>query len=146
MKKFKGYFLVFSQFLLILIILLPLGTPVTNLFIGLLFIILGISIGLLALYTNRVDNFNIRPEIKQDACLVTTGVYAYIRHPMYTSVLTIMLGFVLLYPLKFVIVSYILLIIILLIKLFYEESLWKCEGSQHKEYMKNTKRLVPFIF
>jgi len=146
MQKLKSYTLVFSQFLLILIILLPLGTSVENFFVALVFIVLGVSIGLFALYANRVDNFNICPDIKEDARLVTTGIYTYIRHPMYTSVLTTMFGFVLLYPVKFVFIAYILLLITLLIKLFYEESLWRAESSEYEIYMKHTKRLVPYIF
>jgi protein-S-isoprenylcysteine O-methyltransferase Ste14 len=144
MKNIKGYSLVFSQFFLILIMLLPLGTPANNFLIALLIITLGACIGISALYANRF--FNIRPDIKEHASLVTTGVYAYIRHPMYTAVLVIMFGVTLLYPVQFVFVSYGLLLLTLLIKLFYEESLWKAYSDEYRVYMKKTKRLIPFIF
>ncbi|MDF1883144.1 hypothetical protein JHD49_04255 [Sulfurimonas sp. SAG-AH-194-C21] len=144
MKSFKGYSLVFSQFFLILIMLLPLGTPASNLYLALLMIVLGGTVGVLALYSNRF--FNIRPDIKEDASLITTGIYAYIRHPMYTAVLTMMFGVTLLYPVTFVFVSYSLLICTLLLKLFYEESLWKAQSTEYWVYMTHTKRLVPFIF
>ncbi|MDF1876277.1 isoprenylcysteine carboxylmethyltransferase family protein [Sulfurimonas sp. SAG-AH-194-L11] len=144
MKNIKGYSLVFSQFFLILIMLLPLGTPTSNFYLGLPIIIIGLLIGALALYANRF--FNIRPDIKESASLVTTGIYSYIRHPMYSAVLMVMLGVTLLYPQTFILVSYALLLIILVIKLSYEESLWKEQGSEYLEYMKTTKRLVPFIF
>ena len=146
MKKFKGYSLVFSQFLLILIILLPLGTPTQNLLLGVGVIVMGLGVAILALYENRLGNFNIRPDIKEDATLVKSGIYAYIRHPMYTSVLIMMFGVVLLYPVRFVVVSYLLLVIILLLKLLYEESLWKAESSEYVEYMQQTKRLIPYVF
>jgi len=144
MKNIKGYSLVFSQFFLILIMLLPLGTPANNFLIALLIITLGACIGISALYANRF--FNIRPDIKEHVSLVTTGVYAYIRHPMYTAVLVIMFGVTLLYPVQFVFVSYGLLLLTLLIKLFYEESLWKARSDEYRVYMKKTKRLIPFIF
>ncbi len=144
MKNIKGYSLVFSQFFFILIILLPLGTPTSNFFLALLLIILGAIVGILALYANRF--FNIHPAIKENASLVTSGVYAYIRHPMYTAVLTMMFGIVLLYPMAYVFVSYALLVGTLLVKLFYEESLWKAQSDEYLIYMKSTKRLVPFIF
>lgn len=144
MKKIKGYSLVFSQFLLILIMLLPLGTPANNLVIGIVVIFMGGVLGVFALYSNRF--FNITPEIKDGACLVSGGAYKYIRHPMYTSALTVMLGVLILYPIKFVAICYGLLIFVLLVKLFYEESLWKAEDKEYVKYMKITKRLIPFVF
>lgn len=144
MKKMIGYSLVFSQFLLIFIMTLPFGTPTNNFFIALFVIAIGLSIGISALYANRY--FNIRPDIKGDASLVHTGVYAYIRHPMYTAVLTVMFGVVLLYPITFIFVSYALLFCTLFIKMFYEESLWKAHHDEYETYMKGTKRLVPFVF
>ncbi|HIP20787.1 MAG TPA: DUF1295 domain-containing protein [Sulfurimonas sp.] len=144
MKKMIGYSLVFSQFLLIFIMTLPFGTPVNNLFIALFVIAIGLVIGVLALYSNRY--FNIRPDIKGDAPLVHTGVYAYIRHPMYAAVLTVMFGVTLLYPTTFIFVSYALLVCTLLIKMFYEESLWKVHHDEYTTYMKSSKRLIPFIF
>ena len=124
--------------------LLPLGTETRNIFPGIFIITVGMIIGILALYVNRF--FNIRPDIKKNASLVTSGVYAYIRHPMYTAVLIMMFGIVLLYPVAYVFVSYVLLVCTLLVKLFYEESLWKAQSSEYLIYMKSTKRLVPFIF
>ncbi|MDF1878638.1 isoprenylcysteine carboxylmethyltransferase family protein [Sulfurimonas sp. SAG-AH-194-C20] len=144
MQKFKGYSLVFSQFFLILIMLLPLGTEPQNLLLALIIIIFGGGVGILALYCNRF--FNIRPDIKEDASLVTTGVYSYIRHPMYTAVLTMMFGVTLLYPVTYVFICYALLVLTLFTKLFYEESLWKAQSSEYEDYMRGTKRLVPFIF
>jgi len=146
MKRMKGYALVFSQFLLILIILLPLGTPAENVILASVVVVFGVAVGVLALYENRPNNFNIRPDIKEDATLVRSGIYAHLRHPMYASVLIVMFGFVLLYPVKFVFVSYLLLVVTLLLKLFYEESLWKAEDSEYEEYMQQTKRLIPYIF
>jgi protein-S-isoprenylcysteine O-methyltransferase Ste14 len=40
-----------------------------------------------ALTANRPGNFNIRLTPRPGGTLVTTGPYAWIRHPMYTSVL-----------------------------------------------------------
>ena len=142
----KSYSLVFGQFLLILLMTLPFGEPAEFLLLGLFIIALGAMVGLLALRTNTLGNFNIRPDIKEDCTLVTSGIYAYIRHPMYTSVLVMMAGVVVLYPMRFEYILYGLLLLVLLLKLFYEESLWKCESEEYLAYCKNTKRLIPFIF
>ena len=142
----RGGFLVFAQFLLILLMVLPVGNPSSTLVYGLGMSGVGLVVGLFALAKNSFGNFNIRPNLKEDGVLITTGIYAYIRHPMYTSVLIFMLGIVILYPMPYEYVLYALLVPTLLMKLFYEEYLWKCETEEYREYCKNTKRIIPSIF
>jgi len=52
----------------------------------------GTGVGLAALFANRPGNFNIHPAPRAGGTLVTRGIYHWIRHPMYTAVLTIGLG------------------------------------------------------
>ena len=142
----KSKILVFLQFFIIFLMLLPLGEPTLYFSTGLLIVILGAVIGFLAITTHERGNFNIRPDIKENCVLVTDGIYAYVRHPMYLSVLLMMLGVTLIYFTYYELVLYALLFIILLIKLFYEESLWQCHSREYEAYKKRTKRLIPFIF
>jgi len=142
----KSKILVFIQFAAIFVLALPLGTPTTYLKSGLFFIVVGLSVGLLALRKNRLGNFNIRPDIKENCDLITDGIYGYIRHPMYTSVLVSSLGLMLLYFNNFYLVVYLVLLLNMLIKMFYEESLWKCHSDEYEVYKKNTSRLIPYIF
>jgi len=46
-----------------------------------------LALGLWTLWHNRLGNFNIHPEPKASAHLVTSGPYRWIRHPMYSAVL-----------------------------------------------------------
>ena len=142
----KSYILVFLQFFIIFLMILPVGAPTEDLEIGLSVFGFGTLIGVLALLKNEMGNFNIRPDIKEDCTLVTTGIYAYIRHPMYTAVLIMMGAIVIMYPVKALFVLYSVLIVVLLIKMFYEESLWKCESEEYINYTQSTKRVIPFIF
>ena len=142
----KGRILVFLQFLFMFLLTLPIGNKTNSFYVGLLVLALGGVVGLLALYANRIGNFNIRPDIKEECKLVTYGIYKYIRHPMYLSVILLGLGMVVLYPYPVQILFFVLLVMILVIKLFYEESLWKCHSNEYAEYMKKTKRLIPFLF
>jgi len=142
----KSKLLVFTQFFIIFLMSLPFGTASDTLVLGLVVSGTGGIIGLLALNVNRLGNFNVRPDIREDCTLITTGIYAYIRHPMYTSVLTMMLGIVVIYPINYEYILYSILFVTLLIKLFYEESLWKCESEEYILYTHNTKRLIPFLF
>ena len=142
----KSNLLVSIQFFLIFLMILPLGEAVESLYLASFFLFLSLTIGLLALSKNRVGNFNIRPDIKEDCLLITQGIYAYIRHPMYSAVLLGMFAFVLLYPTIYEATLFVLLLLTLLTKLFYEESLWKCESDEYLKYTHNTKRLIPYIF
>ncbi len=142
----KSKILVFVQFSIILLMLILPITRTPYFYIGLVIVLLGVSIGLLALYKNRLHNFNIRPDIKENSLLITDGIYRYIRHPMYTSVLVTMFGIMTIHISPLEILLYVLLCINMLIKMFYEESLWHSNRTDYLEYSKNTYRLIPYIF
>ncbi len=143
----KSRILVFVQFFVIFLMLLPVVTAKTH-YVGggLFFLAVGLFTGWSALQKNQLGNFNIRPDIREECQLITDGIYAYIRHPMYTSVLLSMFGVALIYFSLYELVLFFILLINMMIKMFYEESLWHCEGEAYKEYAKRTKRLVPFVF
>lgn len=134
------------QFFVIFLMILPLSEPTSNFYLAMGVSLFGAFIGLLALMKNRFGNFNITPDIREDCTLITTGIYAFVRHPMYISVLLMMSGVVLLYPMMYEFVLYGVLCVTLLTKMFYEEHLWHCESEEYKEYARNTKRLIPYIF
>lgn len=56
-------------------------------------LVAGLAVGAWALAANRPGNFNIRPEIKEGATLVTHGPYRWVRHPMYLAVMVTMAAF-----------------------------------------------------
>jgi protein-S-isoprenylcysteine O-methyltransferase Ste14 len=142
----KSYFLVFVQFTLIFLMLMPLGTSSDTLFAGLVIMLIGGGVGFAALQKNSIGNFNIRPDIKEECRLIRSGIYGYIRHPMYSSVLLIMLGVLTIYPTRNELILYMLLLLTLLVKMFYEEHLWHCDGEEYREYAAQTKRLFPYVF
>ena len=142
----KSKILVFLQFFIIVLMLLPFGEQTHYLWSGLFVAVMGVVIGVTAINTHERGNFNIRPDIKESCRLVTHGIYAYIRHPMYLSVLTMMFGILLIYFTLYEVVLYLLLVAVMLTKLFYEESLWQCHSAEYEAYKKETKRLIPFIF
>ncbi|NPA65398.1 MAG: isoprenylcysteine carboxylmethyltransferase family protein [Epsilonproteobacteria bacterium] len=142
----KSKILVFLQFFTILLMIFPFGKEVSYPFLGTAFIVFGMGIGLLAIKTHQQGNFNIRPDIKENCELVTHGIYAYIRHPMYLSVLVMMFGFLILYSDLYRFILYIFLVIVLHVKLHYEESLWVCHSKEYEAYKQRTKKLIPFIY
>jgi protein-S-isoprenylcysteine O-methyltransferase Ste14 len=82
----KGRLLVAAQFLLIALLIWPWNAPVFVL-PATVMALPAVVFGLWILKHNRLGNFNIRPELKPGARLVTDGPYALVRHPMYVAVL-----------------------------------------------------------
>lgn len=142
----KSKILVGLQFFIIFLMLLAVGSQTKHPYVGLTIVALGLVVGMLAISEHKRGNFNIRPDIKENAELVMGGIYRFVRHPMYLSVLLSMLGVAIIYFTYYEFVLFILLLITLLVKLHYEESLWQCHDEIYCEYMKKTKRLIPFIF
>ena len=142
----KSKILVFLQFFIIFLMSLSYGEAASYKFVGISFLVFGGVVGLLALKAHKRGNFNIRPDIKQDCILVTDGIYGYIRHPMYLSVLSMMFGVFVLYFSLYELVLYLCLVITLLVKLHYEENLWTCHSSEYAKYKEKTRKIIPFVF
>jgi protein-S-isoprenylcysteine O-methyltransferase Ste14 len=81
------------------------------------------------------------------ARLVTKGAYAYIRHPMYSSLLWLGVGICL----KHLSLQSVLLLAAVVVFLYWTARLEESEnlarfGSGYQEYMRKTKRFIPFLF
>jgi len=142
--KIYSYLLVSLQFILIAILLIEHGLHTPSNF-ALLIFLLGCGFGLYTVRHNPLGNFNITPEIKENASLITIGAYRYIRHPMYFSVLVMMLGVVVSKPTIFSLFIYMLLVVTLFLKAQKEEMLWKEQSSEYRNYMQQTNKIIPFV-
>lgn len=98
-----------------------------------------------AVWTMKIGNFKITPDIPRNSRLVTSGPYKYIRHPMYTSLLLITLVLILDHFSPLRLFLWLVLLVDLLMKLNYEEELLSEYFKDYSLYKKRTKRLVPFI-
>jgi protein-S-isoprenylcysteine O-methyltransferase Ste14 len=78
---------------------------------------------------------------------VTTGVYAYIRHPMYTSLLYLAWGVFFKRPswIAGVLAAGAMVFLILTAKVEEAEDL-RYFGEGYRTYMRGTKMFVPFVF
>lgn len=83
------------------------------------------------------------PIPKDGAELVTTGVYRYVRHPIYTGVLLAALGLVVLGASAGHIVGWIALFVVLSIKASGEEAMLAKRHPGYESYAKSTGRLIP---
>jgi len=137
--------LVTMQFVAIIFILLLSKGFFSSLIYPTIFII-GAIVGILAISSNRIGNFNIQPKIKDGAQLITSGIYRYIRHPMYFSVIVMMLPFTLATNRFLNWLLFALLIVVLYLKAIREESLWSNTSKEYIKYKEKTKAIVPFLF
>lgn len=78
-----------------------------------------------------------------DTNLVTRGLYAHIRHPIYTGFMIIACGLFLATPNVLTLVLAVLTIIILSIEARLEEAhLLTCHGTQYQDYLAGTRRWI----
>jgi len=143
-KEFYPQLLVFLQFTLIGLIALFSKGFFSSL-VSMVIFVLGAGLGIWALLHNKLGNFNIQPKMKEGAVLVTSGIYAFIRHPMYLSVIVMSLALVLSSVTLLQSFLFFALIGVLFLKAKREESLWIEEDETYAEYRAKSKFFLPFI-
>ena len=141
-----GHILVVLQFTGIGLSIYPFNYSGHNSYIFLIFSAIGGILGLAALLYNRIGNFRVYPELKPGYKLITDGPYNYIRHPMYTSVILMMLGSAIYLndPLNYLGLSMAIAAVIL--KALKEEHLIAQEQPLYKDYMSRTTRFIPYLY
>lgn len=128
------------------IVYLIINTQVENLNpFSIALIIFSIVLGLLALFNIRPSNLNILPQLKDKHQLITSGVYRYIRHPMYTSVILFCLALLITNVDQFSIVVMLILVIDLILKSNVEEMLLSKRFNSYLNYQKKTGKFLPFL-
>lgn len=91
-------------------------------------------------------NWSSHPAVKEDHELVTTGPYAYVRHPIYTGVILAVLGSALTGSI-FGIVGFAVISVRFFLRIDKEERIMlNLFPNKYPAYQKRTKRLVPFVW
>ena len=86
------------------------------------------------------------PRPKHDAQLVETGVFAVVRHPIYTGLSLLALGYSLLWASVAALVATVALIIFLDMKSRREERWLEEKFDAYARYKARVRRLVPLIY
>lgn len=143
-----SYLLVAAQLALIASLIAttqPLATPIANALVFTL-VVLATFVGIGALAANPPGNFNVRPDLKANARLVTDGIYRWVRHPMYLAVLLAMAAAIAADPRAWRILAWIGLVVVLLAKARREEALLQVRFPAYAAYMQRTRRLLPLLY
>jgi len=78
--------------------------------------------------------------------LITSGPFKYIRHPIYTALLLAMLAITINANTWIAYILWIMLFADLYFKLQFEEKFLKEKFPEYEEYIRRTKRLIPWIW
>ena len=105
---------------------------------------MAVIIGSIAVINMKFNNLNIIPTLKDNHQLRTHGIYKFIRHPMYTSVLLSCLALVLSNPHWIAQLVMTVLLINLILKSNFEEKLLLKRFKGYSKYRQKTGRFLPF--
>lgn len=108
--------------------------------------IIGGLIGLWAIYTIRLGNLSVSPYVREGGYMVAKGPYRFIRHPMYTGLILVSWAFVIGHYSSYRLIFVLILTSALIIKLHLEEEYLKKSFQPYSDYIKKTKKLIPFVW
>ena len=147
-RRVPSTVLVALQFGLIALLVVAMRWPVPPRVwpLTLFLLAMAVVLGLWTLGCNRWGNFNIRPELRSGARLVTGGPYRWIRHPMYASVLLGVGALVYADPRPWRVILLVALLLVLMTKAAREETYLRAAFPEYSAYASRTWRLVPFVY
>lgn len=147
---FKDYLLVGLQAVLFIAYIIPiqiytLKLPEWLCYSGLVMVILGIILAIVALLqiNTKLSPF---PTPVTDSKLLTTGAFAIARHPIYTSILLVTLGYAFYQASIFKFLIALVLLLLFYFKSQYEEQLLEHIFPEYKSYKERTGRFLPKLF
>lgn len=105
---------------------------------------LGLLLMLVAFVSLRAV-IQIAPEPKPNGQLVTSGVYRWLRHPIYTGMLVIIVGLFLRRPTIALAIAAAIAIAFLLLKTRFEEALLTARYPEYAAYRKRTSGVLPGV-
>ncbi|MEO8961963.1 MAG: isoprenylcysteine carboxylmethyltransferase family protein [Ginsengibacter sp.] len=143
----KDLFFVGTQLLLFVaylfrIVKIDFAVPYSLQLAGIIFSVAGIIISFAALFAlNR--NLSPFPTPKPSAELIQSGIYKYIRHPIYSGILFFTYGYSLYSENTLRLLIFFLLLILFRFKAAYEENLLQVKFSDYSTYKKTTGMFLP---
>jgi len=103
------------------------------------------------LYRSYTDNTFLSPlvriQTKREHQVVSTGVYSFVRHPMYLGAILLFTGTPLLFGSKYGVLLGVLMVFLVAVRIIGEEKLLDHELEGYGDYKNKVKnRLIPYIW
>jgi len=136
----------------LILIIAPLENILKQVHVSALQMVLGALIGLtgvtLALFSYRAlgRNFRVYAAPKRNGTLITSGVYSKVRHPMYTSAITIIGGWILFFGSLLSVPLWLAFSILYIVKSIKEERMLVDRFPEYEKYRKKTWGFLPYIY
>jgi protein-S-isoprenylcysteine O-methyltransferase Ste14 len=107
--------------------------------------LIGMAIRLLGLMKLR-QNFSMAIECKDENLLATSGIYKFIRHPLYLATILIASSGCLIFSSVVCWAFFLLLVFGIIKRIDKEEVFLAMQFSEYKTFSRSKKKLVPFIY
>lgn len=142
----KDRLFVIAQFILMILFILPVNLGHFQVFraIGLVLVFIGGFIGAGAIWQLR-HSISPFPSPKPSADLIDGGVFRWVRHPIYTGILTMVFGYALVSGSVWKGVIAFALLVLFQFKARYEEQLLLGKFDSYANYMATTGRFLPKV-
>ena len=119
--------------------------PVIMTIIADIFVFLGYLLFIRVLKENRYASRII--EVEQNQQLITTGIYAHIRHPMYAAVVLMYISGPIALGSYWALLPIIIIVVILILRILNEEKVLNEQLTGYREYIQKVRyRLIPGIW
>jgi protein-S-isoprenylcysteine O-methyltransferase Ste14/rhodanese-related sulfurtransferase len=105
----------------------------------------GLTLGWLS-FRALGKNFRVYAAPRRSGTLVTKGVYAKIRHPMYTAATTMFAGYWLFFDSLFSIPLWLAFTVLYVVKSIREERILSDHYSDYDAYVSRTWRFIPYVW
>lgn len=112
---------------------------------GVLLMLVGAGI-MLAAFTKLGKGLTPLPYPKDDGRFIQTGVYGFVRHPIYAGGFVLAVGWALLVRGPLTVVYAILLLAFLDVKSRREERWLSAKFPAYADYQKRVRKLIPFVY
>jgi protein-S-isoprenylcysteine O-methyltransferase Ste14 len=113
--------------------------------VGILFLLTGLLFAATGVF-NLGNNLTPLPCPKEDATLVRTGAYRFVRHPIYSGIIFMAFGWSL-WVHGWLTFGYALLLFVFLDIKSRREELWlKEKFPEYSAYQKRVRKLIPFVY
>ena len=141
----KGRIIVTLQFVLLVAMVIAPGrknVPLFSLILGSTLVVIG-SLLIANSFRALGDSLTVMPESKENASLITSGIYSKIRHPIYSALFLVSGGFLLIKMSATSLAVFLSLNSLLWYKAKYEDGILLKKFPGARDYQKSTNAFLP---